>query len=82
MRLPTWDKPRVTSCTEEFAQHLALPRGCLQEVSDLLKGHGIRVPIRDEGHAGKPIEVKFQGDLRDDQAEAIRQTLRHDEGVL
>ena len=33
MRLPTWDKPRVISCSEEFAQHLALPRGCLQEVT-------------------------------------------------
>ena len=38
--------------------------------------------IRDERYAGKPIEVNFQGNLRDDQAEAIRQTLRHDEGVL
>ena len=82
MRLPTWDKPRVISCSEEFAQHLALPRGCLQEVSELLKEHGIRVLIRDERYAGKPIEVNFQGNLRDDQAEAIRQTLRHDEGVL
>jgi len=82
MRLPTWDKPRVISCSEEFAQHLALPRGCLQEVSELLKEHGIRVLIRDERYAGKPIEVTFQGNLRDEQAEAIRQTLRHDEGVL
>src|SRR6266403_3854389 len=82
MRLPIWDKPRVISCSEEFAQHLALPRGCLQEVSELLKEHGIRVVIRDERYAGKPIEVNFQGNLRDDQAEAIRQTLRHDEGVL
>jgi len=82
MRLPTWDKPRVISCSEEFAQHLALPRGCLQEVSDLLKEHGIRVVTRDERYTGKAIEVTFHGNLRDDQAEAIRQTLRHDEGVL
>ena len=82
MRLPIWDKPRVISCSEEFAQHLALPRGCLQEVGELLKGHSIRVVIRDERYAGKPIEVNFQGNLRDDQAEAIRQTLRYDEGVL
>src|SRR5579863_2290873 len=82
MRLPTWDKPRVISCSEEFAQHLALPRGCLQEVRELLKEHGVRVVIRDERYAGKSIEVNFQGNLRDDQAEAIRQTLRHDEGVL
>jgi hypothetical protein len=27
MRLPTWDNPRVISCSEEFAQHIALPRG-------------------------------------------------------
>jgi superfamily II DNA or RNA helicase len=82
MRLPTWDKPRVISCCEEFAQHLALPRGCLGELSELLKEHGIRVLVRDERYAGKPIDVTFQGNLRDDQAEAIRQTLRHDEGVL
>ena len=33
MRLSTWDKPRIISCAEEFAQHVALPRGCLQDVS-------------------------------------------------
>jgi superfamily II DNA or RNA helicase len=82
MRLPIWDKPRVISCSEEFAQHLALPRGCLKEVSDLLKEHGIRALIRDERCAGKTIDVKFRGNLDDDQAEAIRQTLGHDEGVL
>jgi len=82
LRLPTWDKPRVISCSEEFAQHLALPRGCLEEVSALLKDHGIRILIRDERYSGKPIAVNFQGNLRDDQAEAVRQTLRHNEGVL
>ena len=82
MRLPVWDKPRVISCSEEFSQHLAVPRGCLLEVSELLKGHGVGVVIRDERYSGKPIEVKFQGNLRDDQTEAIRQMLRHDDGVL
>lgn len=82
MRLPTWDKPRVISCSEEFAQHIALPRGCLEEVSDLLKEHGIRRTIRDERYAGKPIAVNFHGNLRDDQAEAVRQTLTHNQGVL
>jgi len=82
MRLPTWDKPRIISCSEEFAQHLALPRGCLQEVGELLKEHDIRVLIREERSAGNPIDVTFQGNLRDDQAEAIRQMLLHEEGVL
>jgi hypothetical protein len=75
MRLPTWDKPRVISCSEELIQHLALPRGCLQEVSELLKEHGIRVVIRDERYPGKPIEVNFQGNLRDDERRpAIRRS--------
>jgi superfamily II DNA or RNA helicase len=51
-------------------------------VSELLKDHGIQATIRDERYVGKTIEVKFHGNLGDDQAEAIRQTLRHDEGVL
>ena len=82
MRLPTWDKPRVISCSEEFAQHIALPRGCLEEVSILLKDYGIRILVRDERYSGKPIAVNFEGNLRDDQAEAVRLTLRHNEGVL
>jgi superfamily II DNA or RNA helicase len=54
----------------------------LEEVSALLKDHGIRILIRDERYSGRPIDVSFQGDLRDDQAEAVRQALRHNEGVL
>jgi superfamily II DNA or RNA helicase len=82
MRLSTWDKPRIISCAEEFAQHVALPRGCLQDVSGLLKEYGVRVSVRDERCAGKPIDVKFQGVLHDEQADAVRQALCHDEGVL
>jgi superfamily II DNA or RNA helicase len=82
MRLSTWDKPRIISCAEELAQHIALPRGCLQDASALLKEYGIRVSIRDERCSGAPIDVKFQGVLRDEQAESVRQALRHDDGVL
>jgi superfamily II DNA or RNA helicase len=82
MRLPTWDKPRVISCSEEFAQHIALPRGCLQEINELLKAHGITVTTREERCLGKPIDVTFHGTLRDDQAEAVRQGLQHDDCTL
>ena len=37
MRLSTFDKPRVIACGEDFASHIALPRGCLAEVLALLK---------------------------------------------
>lgn len=40
MRLPTFGKPRIVSCAELYAQHVALPRGCLEEAIDLIKSYG------------------------------------------
>lgn len=64
MRLSTYAKPRVIACGQDFAQHVALPRGCLPEVLALLEAHRIRPEVRDERFAGTPIEVEFQGELR------------------
>ncbi len=36
MRLPTWGKPRIISCAENYDNHLALPRGCLEDLRSLL----------------------------------------------
>ena len=36
MRLSTWNKPRIISCYEDFSKHIGLPRGCLEEVTELL----------------------------------------------
>ncbi len=41
MRLSVWDKPRVIGCAENFPQHIALPRGCLEPVQTLLQEQGI-----------------------------------------
>jgi superfamily II DNA or RNA helicase len=82
MRLSTWGKPRVIACGEDFAEHVALPRGCLTEVIALLKTHGIRSEVRDERFAGTPIEVEFRGELRPLQLEAVSRTIEHDEGIL
>ena len=46
VRLPVWDKPRVISCGEDFAKHIALPRGCLQEIEQLLQAHEFSSPLR------------------------------------
>ena len=36
MRLPTYDKPRIIACAEEYSNHICLPRGCLDELLQLL----------------------------------------------
>ena len=82
MRLPTFDKPRIISCAEDHPEHIALPRGCLEETLDLLKSAGIKSTIKDERHQGTPLAVTFQGTLRGDQHSAAAAMLQHDTGVL
>src|SRR5208337_840717 len=57
MRLSTYDKPRVIGCGQDFAQHIAVPRGCLAETLALLESHKIRPEVRDERYSGTAIEA-------------------------
>jgi superfamily II DNA or RNA helicase/very-short-patch-repair endonuclease len=82
MRLPTYGKPRIISCAEDQAQHLVLPRGCLEEVRECLFRLGIKPVIRDERPAGTPLAASFQGELRPEQRLAATAMLAHDTGVL
>ena len=82
MRMSVWDKPRVIGTAENFPQHIALPRGCLDAVQALLKDNGIRCELRDERFEGDAIDVGFIGTLRPDQKLAVSNMLRHDTGVL
>jgi len=82
MRLPTFNKPRVITCGEELADHIALPRGCLAEVIELLKSHRINPIVRDERFVGRPIEVEFSARLRPLQQDAVDAFAQHDEGIL
>src|SRR5207245_11174127 len=82
MRLPTFNKPRVIACAEELADHIALPRGCLAEVIELLKSHRIKPMVRDERSVGRPIEVEFSGRLRPLQQDAVDAFAQHDGGIL
>lgn len=82
MRLPTYDKPRIIACAEEHPQHIGLPRGCLEDVREVLTSLNIRPVIRDERYAGQPLHVAFQGELRPEQTRAADAMLKHETGVL
>ena len=82
MRLPTYDKPRIIHCAEDHPQHFALPRGCLDEVQQLLRALKIKPILRDERNSGVPLNVSFCGELRPDQQAAATAMLAHDTGVL
>lgn len=82
MRMSVWDKPRVIGNAENFPQHIALPRGCLDAALDLLRDNGIACDLRDERIKGEPVDVCFVGTLRLDQEAAVSGMLHHDTGVL
>ena len=82
MRMSVWDTPRVICCAENYPQHIALPRGCLDAAKELLRENGIRCDLSDERLEGEPLDVEFIGTLRLDQEAAVAATLNHDAGVL
>ncbi|WP_454710597.1 TOTE conflict system archaeo-eukaryotic primase domain-containing protein [Cupriavidus nantongensis] len=82
MRMSVWDKPRVIGNAENYPQHIALPRGCLEAALKLLRDNGVGCDLRDERYLGEPIDVSFAGTLRLDQEAAIAGMLQHDAGVL
>ncbi|MGD8757973.1 MAG: DEAD/DEAH box helicase family protein, partial [Deltaproteobacteria bacterium] len=82
MRFPTFDKPRIIHCCEEFPKYIGLPRGCLEEVISLLESFGIRTVVKDERFEGRQIDIRFLGKLRLEQEKAVEALLSHDTGVL
>jgi len=82
MRLSTFGKSRIISCCEEYPKHLALPRGCQEELLQVLGELKIKTKLIDERTVGKSQLVNFRGTLRPEQQLAADQLIKHDIGVL
>jgi len=61
---------------------MGIPRGCLEEVLDLLHSLKIQTTIVDKRFGGNPVDLSFHGRLRPEQQSAADALLRHDTGVL
>jgi superfamily II DNA or RNA helicase len=82
MRFSVWNEPRVIGCAENYPNHIALPRGCLDAALELLRDNAIGYELIDARYAGSPLDVAFAGTLRLDQEFAVAAMLRYDAGVL
>ena len=65
MRLPTFGIPRVIGCAELLSHHVALPRGCRDQVEAVLSSLGIVMRPRDERNRGRLawLHPKFHSHL-------------------
>jgi hypothetical protein len=82
MRFPTFGKPRIINCCEDFPKHIGIPRGCFDEIISLFESLKIKVRLIDERFHGEPIDIKFIGRLRPEQKKAAEAMLNFDTGVL
>ena len=82
MRMLTYNKPRIISCSDETDEYLCLPRGCEADVESLLNKFDVDIEIVDKTNYGRKINVEFNGNLRDEQLTAINELIKYDNGVL
>ncbi|MFT5633518.1 MAG: superfamily II DNA or RNA helicase [Rubritalea sp.] len=82
MKFSTFNIPRLVHRAESFPQHIALPRCCLGDLLTLCKAHNIELEIEDLRTVGKPLDVRFRGELRTEQKKASAKILRHEEGLI
>ena len=82
LRLSTYQTPRIISCADLTEEFLVLPRGCEDAVTTLLKEKNVAYRFEDKTNHGRPISVHFNGELRENQQEAVNTLAMYNTGVL
>ncbi|ERJ12264.1 TOTE conflict system archaeo-eukaryotic primase domain-containing protein [Haloplasma contractile] len=82
LRLPTYSIPRVIDTSEDYADALALPRGCLKDVIELFSKNGSDVKVKYDWNEGEIIKTDFSGKLKPKQEKALEELSRYNTGIL
>ena len=82
MRFSTWDTPRFIRCYQEDLEWIHLPRGLVERVVELVAGLGSRLEVTDVRPQHPTVGLGFNGDLRPEQAKAVRAVVAHERGVI
>jgi superfamily II DNA or RNA helicase len=82
MRLSTFGKPRIVCCAEDLPEYIALPRGCLEELQEILQTLGVAAVLDDKRNRGTSVEAQLHGNLNEFQTGATEALLKHEAGVL
>ncbi len=82
MRFSTAKTPRVICCAYEIDSFVAIPRGCLEDLSKLLSINEINIAIDDKRFTGEPTDFAFRGELNPLQERALKEMLKYDTGVF
>jgi len=83
LRFSTNGIPRFICLAYFDQEYLVLPRGCLDDVKNMLKEQSVSIKYDDKRKTGKKLrKIKFQGELRKEQNKAVTQLIKYNTGVL
>ncbi len=82
MKLPVYGKPRIIGCASDSGKYVGLPRGCVDDLQQLLDGWHIKAIFEDKRNKGISIPYTFQGTLRNNQQQAYESLIKYETGVL
>lgn len=81
-RYSTYGVPKRIDCAEMNDNHLIVPRGCVNEVREIVDSYDVKFEISDQRNEGDIINVAFKGELRPQQQEAVDKMMDHEHGVV
>ncbi len=81
-RFSTFGTPRLVTSFDHDDTELRLPRGLLDETRGVLSDAGFTVDLQDDAVVPAAIDMRFTGELRREQEEAVQALLQHETGVL
>lgn len=73
---------RIIQTHKDGQNYIKIPRGLYKQLIDECVLSDISYKVSDQRLNGKMIHVSFQGELRDEQNEAMKKMLAHDIGIL
>jgi superfamily II DNA or RNA helicase len=82
LRLSTWRISRFIRCYEEDASHFHLPRGTVEELTEIAAEAGTKLSLTDQRPLPEKLSFKFLGSLMPKQMNAVRAVLSDNMGVL
>ncbi|MGB4091928.1 MAG: DEAD/DEAH box helicase family protein [Ruminococcus flavefaciens] len=62
--------------------YICIPRGLLDTLQERCKNAGINIEVDDKRSNGKTLNVEFNGELRDNQKDAITALMKYDNGII
>ena len=81
-RISTYKIERIIELFKENIDYISLPRGCFNDLVELLEYFDIAYEVEDRRIALKEINVEYNAILRETQKNAVDTLLKYDNGLL